>query len=50
MRFKYVDLLQEEDALVLYLEMMVSIALENKDRLALIWPPIKQHLQWLMSS
>ncbi|VDN26001.1 unnamed protein product [Gongylonema pulchrum] len=41
---------QEEDALVLYLEMMVSIALENKDRLALIWPPIKQHLQWLMSS
>lgn len=28
--------------------MMVSIALENKDRLALIWPSIKQHLQWLM--
>uniref|UniRef100_A0A915PSH7 Telomere-associated protein Rif1 N-terminal domain-containing protein n=1 Tax=Setaria digitata TaxID=48799 RepID=A0A915PSH7_9BILA len=41
---------QEEDALVLYLEMMVSIALENKDRLSQIWTPIKQHLQWLMSS
>ncbi|CAG9537440.1 unnamed protein product [Cercopithifilaria johnstoni] len=41
---------QEEDALVLYLEMMVSIALENKDRLFQIWTPIKQHLQWLMSN
>uniref|UniRef100_A0A8R1Y720 SEC7 domain-containing protein n=1 Tax=Onchocerca volvulus TaxID=6282 RepID=A0A8R1Y720_ONCVO len=41
---------QEEDALVLYLEMMVSIALENKDRLSQIWTPIKQHLQWLMSN
>ncbi|EFO21246.1 Sec7 domain-containing protein [Loa loa] len=40
---------QEEDALVLYLELMVSIALENKDRLSLIWTPIKQHLQWFMS-
>ncbi|KAM3724305.1 Golgi-specific brefeldin A-resistance guanine nucleotide exchange factor [Dirofilaria immitis] len=41
---------QEEDALVLYLEIMVSIALENKDRLSQIWTPIKQHLQWLMSN
>ncbi|VDN06562.1 unnamed protein product [Thelazia callipaeda] len=41
---------QEEDALVLYLEMMISIALENKDRLSQIWSPIKQHLQWLLST
>nr|CDP93601.1 BMA-GBF-1, isoform g [Brugia malayi] len=41
---------QEEDALVLYLEMMISTALENKDRLSQIWTPIKQHLKWIMSS
>uniref|UniRef100_A0AAF5PR72 SEC7 domain-containing protein n=1 Tax=Wuchereria bancrofti TaxID=6293 RepID=A0AAF5PR72_WUCBA len=41
---------QEEDALVLYLEMMISIALENKDRLSQIWTPIKQHLKWIMTS
>lgn len=29
---------------------MVSIALENKDRLFQIWTPIKQHLQWLMNN
>jgi hypothetical protein len=28
---------------------MISIALENKDRLSLIWPIVKRHLQWLLS-
>lgn len=35
--------------MILFLELMISIALENKDRLSLIWPTIKSHLQWLLS-
>uniref|UniRef100_A0A915C108 SEC7 domain-containing protein n=2 Tax=Parascaris univalens TaxID=6257 RepID=A0A915C108_PARUN len=41
---------QGEDALVLYLELMVSITLENKDRLSQIWPSVQHHLQWIMST
>ncbi|VDK21666.1 unnamed protein product [Anisakis simplex] len=41
---------QDEDALVLYLELMVSITLENKDRLSQIWPSVQHHLQWIMST
>lgn len=41
---------QDEDALVLYLELTVSIVLENKDRLSQIWSSVKQHLQWLLTS
>ncbi|VDM50944.1 unnamed protein product [Toxocara canis] len=41
---------QNEDAMILYLELMVSITLENKDRLSQIWPSVQHHLQWLMST
>ncbi|KAE9417648.1 hypothetical protein Angca_008878 [Angiostrongylus cantonensis] len=40
----------KEDALVFYLELIVTICLENKDRLSLVWPVIRRHLQWLLSS
>ncbi|CAB3401302.1 unnamed protein product [Caenorhabditis bovis] len=40
---------EDEDALVFYHEIMVSIALENKDRLPDLWPRVKQHLEWLFS-
>ncbi|MFH4973909.1 hypothetical protein AB6A40_000618 [Gnathostoma spinigerum] len=40
---------EDEDALILYAELTVCIALENKDRLNLIWLPVKHHLEWLMT-
>lgn len=42
--------LQSEDGLILYLELAVNIAQENKDRLSQIWPSVKRHLQWLLTS
>ncbi|TKR64527.1 hypothetical protein L596_025041 [Steinernema carpocapsae] len=39
---------QDEDSIIFYLELMISIAIENKDRLAVIWPVVHRHLQWLM--
>lgn len=40
---------EDEDALVFYLELIVSITLENKDRLPLVWPHVRRHLEWLLS-
>ncbi|KAJ1370138.1 G-box binding factor [Parelaphostrongylus tenuis] len=40
----------KEDALVFYLELIVTICLENKDRLSLVWPLIRRHLEWLLSA
>uniref|UniRef100_A0A914VU46 SEC7 domain-containing protein n=2 Tax=Plectus sambesii TaxID=2011161 RepID=A0A914VU46_9BILA len=39
-----------EDALVFYMELMISIALENKDRLPLFWSVVNRHIQWLLTS
>ncbi|KAK0421394.1 hypothetical protein QR680_015210 [Steinernema hermaphroditum] len=39
---------QEEDSIIFYLELMISVAVENKDRLTVIWPVVHRHLQWLM--
>ncbi|CAD6200037.1 unnamed protein product, partial [Caenorhabditis auriculariae] len=41
---------EDEDALVFYLELMVSISIENKDRLSVVWGPVRRHLEWLLSS
>ncbi|CAI4230553.1 unnamed protein product [Auanema sp. JU1783] len=41
---------EDEDALVFYLELIVSVSLENKDRLTVIWPTVYRHLEWLLSS
>ncbi|PAV79155.1 hypothetical protein WR25_16601 isoform J [Diploscapter pachys] len=41
---------EDEDALVFYLEMLISITLENKDRLSLVWPVVRRHLEWLLSA
>lgn len=40
---------EDEDALVFYLELIVAITLENKDRLPLVWPHVRRHLEWLLS-
>ncbi|VDK81147.1 unnamed protein product [Cylicostephanus goldi] len=40
----------DEDALVFYLELIVTICLENKDRLSLIWVTVRRHLEWLLSA
>uniref|UniRef100_A0A8R1E4Q5 GBF1-like tetratricopeptide repeats domain-containing protein n=1 Tax=Caenorhabditis japonica TaxID=281687 RepID=A0A8R1E4Q5_CAEJA len=40
---------EDEDALVFYLELIVAITLENKDRLPLVWPHVRQHIEWLYS-
>ncbi|CAI2349165.1 unnamed protein product [Caenorhabditis sp. 36 PRJEB53466] len=40
---------EDEDALVFYLELIVSITLENKDRLPLVWPHVRRHIEWLLS-
>ncbi|KAK5985546.1 SEC7 domain-containing protein [Trichostrongylus colubriformis] len=41
---------ENEDALVFYLELIVTICLENKDRLSLVWPMVRRHLEWLLSA
>ncbi|XGW13828.1 hypothetical protein V3C99_000264 [Haemonchus contortus] len=41
---------EDEDALVFYLELIVTICLENKDRLSLVWPTVRRHLEWLLSA
>ncbi|VDL76122.1 unnamed protein product [Nippostrongylus brasiliensis] len=41
---------ENEDALVFYLELIVTICLENKDRLSLVWPMVRSHLEWLLST
>ncbi|CAI5445758.1 unnamed protein product [Caenorhabditis angaria] len=41
---------EDEDSMVFYLELMISITLENKDRLSLVWPHVRRHLEWLLSS
>ncbi|KAF7635614.1 hypothetical protein Mgra_00005003 [Meloidogyne graminicola] len=41
--------LEEEEALIFLLELMISIVLENRDRLAQVWPLVRDHLQWLLS-
>ncbi|WKY01718.1 hypothetical protein Q1695_015600 [Nippostrongylus brasiliensis] len=41
---------ENEDALVFYLELIVTICLENKDRLSLVWPMVRNHLEWLLST
>ncbi|KAL6725184.1 hypothetical protein Aduo_007256 [Ancylostoma duodenale] len=41
---------ENEDALVFYLELIVTICLENKDRLSLIWLTVRRHLEWLLST
>ena len=30
--------------------MLISITLENKDRLSLVWPVVRRHLEWLLSA
>lgn len=40
---------EDEDSLVFYLELIVAITLENKDRLPLVWPHVRRHLEWLLS-
>ncbi|UMM22956.1 hypothetical protein L5515_003908 [Caenorhabditis briggsae] len=40
---------EDEDALVFHLELIVAITLENKDRLPLVWPHVRRHLEWLLS-
>ncbi|KAL7079461.1 hypothetical protein ACQ4LE_001628 [Meloidogyne hapla] len=42
--------LEEEEALIFLLELMISIVLENRDRLAQVWPLVRDHLQWLLSA
>ncbi|CAK5113997.1 unnamed protein product [Meloidogyne enterolobii] len=41
--------LDEEEALIFLLELMINIVLENRDRLAQVWPLVRDHLQWLLS-
>uniref|UniRef100_A0A0N5A190 SEC7 domain-containing protein n=1 Tax=Parastrongyloides trichosuri TaxID=131310 RepID=A0A0N5A190_PARTI len=41
---------KDEDAMILLLEIMISVALENKDRLTSIWHLIKRHIEWLLNT
>ncbi|GMT18525.1 hypothetical protein PFISCL1PPCAC_9822, partial [Pristionchus fissidentatus] len=40
---------EDEDALIFYLELIVSICIENKDRLGHIWSLVRRHIEWLLS-
>uniref|UniRef100_A0A915DUN0 SEC7 domain-containing protein n=1 Tax=Ditylenchus dipsaci TaxID=166011 RepID=A0A915DUN0_9BILA len=40
---------QKEDGIIFLLELMISIVLENKDRLMQTWPIVRRHLHYLLS-
>ncbi|KAL3082811.1 hypothetical protein niasHS_010613 [Heterodera schachtii] len=40
---------EEEEAMVFLLELMTNIVLENRDRLAQVWSPVRDHLRTLLS-
>ena len=40
----------DEDSAIFYLELLMGIAIKNRDRLADLWPGIKEHLAQLISS
>jgi hypothetical protein len=40
---------KSEYEMVFLLELATSVVLENKDRLALVWPTVNRHLQFLLS-
>ncbi|KAI1710082.1 sec7 domain-containing protein [Ditylenchus destructor] len=40
---------QKEDSIIFLLELMISIVLENKDRLMQTWPLVRRHLHYLLS-
>lgn len=42
--------IQREDSVIFLLELMISIVLENRDRLIQLWPEVKSHLHFLLSS
>ncbi|CAJ0942083.1 unnamed protein product, partial [Mesorhabditis belari] len=39
----------DEDALVFHLETIVNITQENKDRISMVWPVLRRHIDWLLS-
>uniref|UniRef100_A0A0K0G494 SEC7 domain-containing protein n=1 Tax=Strongyloides venezuelensis TaxID=75913 RepID=A0A0K0G494_STRVS len=41
---------KDEDSMILLLEIMISISLENKDRLGSIWHSVKRHIEWLLNT
>uniref|UniRef100_A0A914I2R9 GBF1-like tetratricopeptide repeats domain-containing protein n=1 Tax=Globodera rostochiensis TaxID=31243 RepID=A0A914I2R9_GLORO len=41
--------MEEEEAMVFLLELMTNIVLENRDRLAQVWSPVRDHLRTLLS-
>lgn len=42
--------IQREDSVIFLLELMISIVLENRDRLIQLWPEVKSHFHFLLSS
>ncbi|GMR39829.1 hypothetical protein PMAYCL1PPCAC_10024, partial [Pristionchus mayeri] len=40
---------EDEDALIFYLELIVAICIENKDRLGNVWSLVRRHIEWLLS-
>ncbi|KAL3081918.1 hypothetical protein niasHT_037096 [Heterodera trifolii] len=40
---------EEEEAMVFLLELVTNIVLENRDRLAQVWSPVRDHLRTLLS-
>ncbi|CEF66676.1 Golgi-specific brefeldin A-resistance guanine nucleotide exchange factor 1 [Strongyloides ratti] len=41
---------KDEDSMILLLEIMISVTLENKDRLTSIWHLVKRHIEWLLNT
>eukprot|EP00080_Pristionchus_pacificus_P016438 PDM76458.1 gbf-1 [Pristionchus pacificus] len=40
---------EDEDAVIFYLELIVAICIENKDRLGNVWSLVRRHVEWLLS-
>ncbi|GMS87930.1 hypothetical protein PENTCL1PPCAC_10105, partial [Pristionchus entomophagus] len=40
---------EDEDAVIFYLELIVAICIENKDRLGNVWQLVRRHIEWLLS-
>lgn len=41
---------EREDSMIFLLEMLISVVLENRDRLCQVWPDVKAHLHFILSS